>query len=139
MWRLPSAFSQTERGGCRVQSVCVENHTARMKLDVQTGSKMYLLVLSYAILRFHWCMVTELVAVCVSIGTYHKIPTIRPDFCRRRRPEKVAPHKRRLLPARPAVQGCHIIVLVEQSADFGCSATAGRVVDIAAASSHVDA
>jgi hypothetical protein len=64
VWRLPSAFSQTERGGCRVQSVCVENHTARMKLDVQTGSKMYLLVLSHAILRFHWCMVTELVAVC---------------------------------------------------------------------------
>jgi len=43
------------------------------------------------------------------------------------------------LPARPAAQGCHIIVLVEQSADFGCSATAGRVVDIAAASPHVDA
>ena len=75
----------------------------------------------------------------VYIGLSHIIPTMRPDFCRRRRPGKVAPHKRRLLPARPAAQGCHIIVLVEQSADFGCSATAGRVVDIAAASSHVDA
>ena len=46
----------------------------------------------------------------MNLGVYHIVPTIRPDFCRRRRPKKVAPHKRRLLPARSAAQGCHNIV-----------------------------
>ena len=64
----------------------------------------------------------------LAVGRSHIIPTIRPDFCRRRQPKKVAPHKRRLLPARQAAMAGHgqatLLVWAKPSAPPAAAAAA---------------